>query len=129
MTAMPNIYGALVDEFGNKIGSDVAISAGSWEERAASINVDYVRTGQAVVSWIDKRNGTDFDIYRAQIDQNGAVSGETLVAGDATGAAGNQQGPLVTYGDDNGADNGFLMLWRDDRSGTDYDMYGIKVWP
>ncbi len=124
-----DIYGAIVDGSGVKIGSDMAITAGSWEERAASIDVDYVNTKQAVVSWIDKRNGTDFDIYRTQIDQTGIVSGESLIAGAGTGAANNQQGPLLTYSDDSGADNGFLFLWRDDRSGTDYDMYGIKVWP
>ncbi len=125
----PDIYGAIVDGTGTKIGSDVAISTGSWEERAASIDVDYVRTKQAVVSWIDNRNGTDFDIYRAQVDQSGVVSGEALVAGAGTGAANNQQGPLSFYTADGGVDNGFLMLWRDNRSGVDYDLYGIKVWP
>ncbi len=70
-----------------------------------------------------------YDIYRAQVDQSGVVSGETLVAGAATGASNNQQGPLVTYSEDMGVDNGFLMLWRDNRSGVDYDLYGIKVWP
>ncbi len=124
-----DIYGALIDEFGTKIGSDIQIAGGSYDQRAASIGVDYIRTGQAVVSWIDKRNGTDFDIYRAQVDQSGVVSGETLVAGAATGAANNQQGPLVTYSEDAGGDNGFLFLWRDNRSGVDYDLYGIKVWP
>ncbi len=124
-----DIYGALIDEFGTKIGSDIQIAGGSYDQRAASIDVDYRRTGQAVVIWIDKRNGTDFDIYRAQVDQSGVVSGEALVAGAATGAANNQQGPLVTYSEDNGADNGFLFLWRDNRSGVDYDLYGIKVWP
>ncbi len=127
----PDIYGALMvqTQSGLRIGSDIVISSGSWEERAATIDVDYIRTKQAVVSWIDNRNGTDFDIYRAQIDQSGVVSGEALVAGVATGAANNQQGPLVSYSDDGGVDNGFLMLWRDDRSGVDYDLYGIKVWP
>jgi len=57
------------------------------------------------------------------------VSGETFVAGAATGAANNQQGPLVSYSDDGCVDNGFLFLWRDDRNGTDYDMYRIKVRP
>src|SRR3990172_79148 len=121
--AQPDIYGAIVGGSGVKIGSDIAIAAGSWEERAASIDVDYVNTKQAVVSWIDKRNGADFDIYRAQVDQSGVVSGEALVAGAATGAANNQQGPLSFYTADGGMDNGFLMLWRDNRSGVDYDMY------
>ncbi len=124
-----DIYGALIDEYGTKTGSDIQIAGGSYDQRAASIDVDYVRTKQAVVSWIDNRNGTDFDIYRAQVDQSGVVSGEALVAGAATGAANNQQGPLVSYSDDGGVDNGFLMLWRDNRSGVDYDLYGIKVWP
>ncbi len=124
-----DIYGALADEFGTRIGSDIQIAGGSYDQRAASIDVDYIRTGQAVVSWIDNRNGADYDIYRAQVDQSGLVSGEALVAGAATGAANNQQGPLVTYSEDMGVDNGFLMLWRDNRSGVDYDLYGIKVWP
>ena len=57
------------------------------------------------------------------------MRGETFVAGAATGAANNQQGPLVSYSDDGCVDNGFLFLWRDDRNGTDYDMYRIKVRP
>ncbi len=124
-----DIYGALIDEYGTKTGSDIQIAGGSYDQRAASIDVDYVRTKQAVVSWIDNRNGTDFDIYRAQVDQSGVVSGAALVAGAATGAANNQQGPLSFYTADGGVDNGFLMLWRDNRSGVDYDLYGIKVWP
>ncbi len=90
-----DIYGALIDGLGTKIGSDIQIAGGSYDQRAASIDVDYIRTGQAVVSWIDNRNGTDYDIYRAQVDQSGIVSGEALVAGAATGAANNQQGPTV----------------------------------
>ncbi len=124
-----DIYGALINEVGTKAGSDIQIAGGSYDQRAASIDVDWLRSGYAVVSWIDKRNGTDFDIYRAQVDQSGVVSGETLVSGAGTGAANNQVGPLVTYSDDYGTDNGFLIIWRDNRSGVDYDLYGSKAWP
>jgi hypothetical protein len=123
-----DIYGAVVDGSGTKLGSDFAVASGSSDQRAVSVDVDYIRTGQAVASWIDNRNG-DMDVYRAQVDQNGVVTGETVVAGAATGASGDQRGPLVTYAADGATDNGFLFLWRDNRSGVDYDLYGIKAWP
>jgi hypothetical protein len=125
----PDIYGALLDQNGVKIGSDFPIAGGSADERAVSLDLDWVRTKKAVVSWIDGRNGSDYDIYRAQVDQTGMVSGEALVAGAGTGAANQQQGPGVLYSDIGGEDNGFLITWRDYRNGIDYDIWGIKVWP
>jgi hypothetical protein len=124
-----DIWGALVDENGVKVGSDFVIAGGSSDQRAATIGVDYVRTDRAVVSWIDDRNGLDVDIWQAQVDQAGAVSGEALVVGQGTGAVNDQRGPLVVYTDVAGADNGFLIVWRDNRSGVDYDLWGKKVFP
>jgi hypothetical protein len=81
------------------------------------------------MSWIDNRNGIDVDIWHAQVDQSGVVSGEALVAGQGTGVTNDQRGPLVSYADVDGVDNGFLILWRDNRSGVDYDLFGTRLFP
>jgi hypothetical protein len=122
--SVPDIYGSVVDGSGMVVAGDFVVSAGSSDQRAVSVDVDYLRTDRVVVGWIDNRGGT-MDIYRAQVDQSGMVSGEAVVAA----ASGDQRGPSVLYGADGTTDNGFLFLWRDNRSGTGYDLYGIKVWP
>ncbi len=124
-----DIYGALVDGSGSNVSGDFVIAGGTSSQVAASVDVDWVNTKQAVVSWADNLNGSDYDIYRAEVDQTGAVSMPTAVAGLLAGAANQQQGPVVLYSVDGMTDNGFLLSWRDNRSGVDYDIYGIKVWP
>ncbi len=123
-----DIYGAMVDEFGTNVSGDFVIAGGPSAQVAASVDVDWANTKLAVVSWTDNLNGVNYDVYRAEVDQTGAVSSAVQVAGELTGAANQQQGPSVLYSSTM-MDNGFLVCWRDNRSGVDYDIYGIKVWP
>ncbi len=123
-----DIYGALVDGSGANVIGDFVIAGGPSAQVAASVDVDWINTKRAVVSWADNVNGVDYDVYRAEVDQAGAVSGTTVIAGLPTGAANQQQGPALVYSYTM-MDNGFLACWRDNRSGVDYDLYGIKVWP
>ena len=37
-----------------------------------------------------------------------------------------QRGPQIGYDYGNGE---YYLAWNDRRSGTDYDIWGIKVWP
>ncbi len=115
---IPDIWGTMVNIFGTKMGDDFVIAGGTPDQRAVSIDVDYLRTKHAVVTWIDnRRTGTDYDIFYAEVDQSGVVSDEGVVV---------QQGrsPIPIYAASGGTDYGFLILWRSNGS-----LFGRKAFP
>jgi uncharacterized repeat protein (TIGR01451 family) len=126
---IPDIWGALVNGNGVRIGSDFEISGGVSEQRAASVDADFVRTDLAVVSWIDNRRSmdpNDFDIWCRAVDQSGVLSPEAMVT-QGTVPQDDVRGPLVFYSAVGGVtDNGFLYLWRE---GTPADLYGRRTFP
>ena len=124
-----DIWGARVDENGLRIGGDIEIEGGSSDTRAATIDMDYNRTKKAMVSWIDNRNGSDYDLWRAMVSQGDVVSDKAEIVGQGSGAGDEQRGPLVLYAESGESDNGFLILWRDHRTGTDYDLYARRIFP
>jgi photosystem II stability/assembly factor-like uncharacterized protein len=124
-----DVYGVYVNGSGAVLGSDFAISTNSADQANVVAETDWIRTKKSVVGWIDKRPGTDYDIYSAIVDPSGIVTGEAALVGVPTGAIGEQRAQVVTYATDGINDYGFLTVWADRRNGTDYDIWGTKVWP
>ncbi len=124
--SVPDVYGARVNSSGVKVGGDFVISGGSSDQRAISVDIDYLRTKNAMVTWTDNRNGA-LDIYSTQVNPgSGAVNGNFPLV--ETGGE-DKRGPLVFYSADfGGVDNGYLLLWRQS-NGVDQDIYNIKLWP
>jgi len=87
-------------------------------------------SGGAVITWQDKRNGSDYDIYAQRINSSGvsqwAANGAALCLFAST-----QSNPKLVSDQFGGA----IVSWQDKRSGIDYDIYaqyingsGIAQW-
>jgi hypothetical protein len=127
--AQADVYGIRVDGTGAVLSSEIPISSNSGDKVFVTADVDWIRTKKNLVSWVDNRNGTDYDPYRAMVDQPGVVSGDYPTVGITSDALAQQQAQVVVYATNGTNDYGFLSVWMDNRNGTDYDIWGIKVWP
>jgi hypothetical protein len=78
-------------------------------------------SGSVVVSWIDRRNGTDNDIYAQRLDTNGAESWAPNGI-PVSASTGNQFHPAIA-----GFAGGAIVAWHDRRSSNDYDVYAQRV--
>ena len=97
-------------------GTGIPISTAADDQSAPAVAFD--GTNYLVV-WTDLRSGTSSDIYGARVSRAGTVREP---AGFAISAApGDQDSPQVAV---NGS---FLVVWRDRRSGTNWDVYGNRV--
>lgn len=79
-------------------------------------------TGGAVIAWSDLRNGSDYDIYAQKVDHDG----NTLwsVDGEPISTLPFDQKALSLVPDGEG---GAIIAWRDFRSGTDEDVYAMRI--
>jgi hypothetical protein len=78
--------------------------------------------GGAIVTWQDKRNNVDYDIYAQKINAAGVVQWTTN--GVAICTAGNtQNNPRIEPDGSNGA----IIGWADKRNGTDNNIYIQRV--
>ncbi|MDH3198612.1 MAG: hypothetical protein OEO21_10270, partial [Candidatus Krumholzibacteria bacterium] len=79
-------------------------------------------SGGAIVTWHDRRSGTNYDIYAQRLDASGvaqwAANGVALCS-----AADHQQVPTIVADGSGGA----IVTWYDYRSGTNSDIYARRV--
>ena len=92
------------------------------------IEIDGV--GGAIITWQDKRNGGDYDIYAQRINASGTTQWNTNGIVVAL-ALKTQHNPRI---EPDGA-NGAYIAWEDKRSNIDYDIYlqhinatGVATW-
>lgn len=78
--------------------------------------------GGAVVTWQDRRNGSNYDIYAQRIDSSGTV--QWNANGTAVCQADNDQREPQVTSDANG---NVIISWQDKRNGSDYDIYAQRV--
>ena len=78
--------------------------------------------GGIIVTWQDKRNGSDYDIYAQRISVDGialwTANGKVIC-----NYAGTQSNPKIAS-DFNG---GAVIAWQDKRNGLDYDIYAQYI--
>jgi hypothetical protein len=121
-----DVYGAYVDGNGAVVGSDIAICSDPGDEANVVADVDWVNTKKNVVSWIRQQDPqTYFNVVTSTVDQAGAVT----CGGPLNPVAAEQRANVMAYATDGVNDYGFLEVSADRRNGTDYDIWGIKVWP
>lgn len=121
-----DIYAQRLSPSGNLLwgpnGIPICTSAGTQVD--PKLDPDTI-SGGIYVSWIDQRNGIDYDIYAQRVDSMSTVlwanNGVPVVT-----AAGNQtaQDMLSTT-----STNGVIITWKDKRSGSNYDIYAQKLSP
>jgi hypothetical protein len=79
--------------------------------------------GGAVITWIDKRSGNDFDVYAQQINAAGTIGWAANGVAVCT-ATGNQFHSAITSDGSGGA----IITWDDGRSGTSLeDIYVQRI--
>ncbi|MCU0287226.1 MAG: hypothetical protein MUF15_12635 [Acidobacteria bacterium] len=75
-----------------------------------------------IITWQDRRNGNNFDIYAQCIDTTGKAQWTPAGIGICT-AEHDQKGiQAITDGNE-----GAIFTWQDKRNGSDYDIYAQKV--
>ena len=80
------------------------------------------RVGGAIITWQDKRNGTDYDIYAQRVNQGGIVQWAANGV-PVCSASGTQSNPKI---EPDGA-GGVYIGWQDKRNGNDYDIYANRL--
>lgn len=102
----------------NSVSIPVCISAGT------QMNVRLTTDGSngAILTWQDKRNGNDYDIYAQRIKSNGTASWTTngVVICNKVNT---QNNPKIER-DNNG---GAYIMWADKRGAIDYDIYAQRI--
>ena len=78
--------------------------------------------GGAIITWQDRRNGANYDIYAQRIDSNGIIKWGTngIVICNANN---DQEVPQICSDGAGGA----IITWQDYRSGTNLDIYTQRI--
>lgn len=119
-----DIYAQRLDGDGNRLWGNAGIVICDAQGVQNNPKIDPEKEKDGVyISWTDKRNGADYDIYANRVDSNGVVYwGNGKVVCDAQG---NQSAIDILS---NNKTQGLIVSWKDSRSG-DYDIYMQKLTP
>ena len=79
------------------------------------------KTDEVIITWFDKRNGIDTDIYAQRLSNNGTVLWATNGVALCT-ATNLQQFPVLVHDGAGGA----IVTWQDYRAGA-YDVYAQRI--
>ncbi len=78
--------------------------------------------GEIFITWQDKRNGADFDVFVQKLNFSGAP--QWLLNGiNLTNFGGTQSNPKIVL-DNSG---GVVVVWQDKRTAIDYDVYAQRI--
>ncbi len=110
-----SIYGQLVGADGSPSGSSFLIyQTFAYQERPS---VAYDSTNQRfLVVWMANPSGSNYYIYGQLVNADGSVYGSDFPIANASNA---EHEPVVTY---DSANQRFLVVWQDYRSGSNYDI-------
>ena len=118
---LDDIDGQLVNADGSLQGSKLTISAAKNDQSNPEIAYNSAANEYLVVFDDDRLVEYDYDIYAVLVNANGAVSGGDFpIAADAE----SQLLPVVAY---NSRDNEYLVVWWDERSGSNAEVYARVV--
>ncbi|MBN1695018.1 T9SS type A sorting domain-containing protein [candidate division WOR-3 bacterium] len=113
-----DIYGTRIDTGGNVLNaSGIAISTATDIQSSPSVSFDGTNY---LVTWHDRRDGSDYDIYGARVNTSGVVHEPTGI--HISGLDVQQLTPtVVSYSGQ------WLVAWRDNRNGGYTDIYGSRI--
>ncbi len=116
-----DIYAQRVDASGTVqwTSDGVAICLAAGNQSYPTITSD--GAGGAIITWYDRRSGSNDDIYAQRVDASGAVQW-TSDGVAICSAAGNQNSPTITSDGAGGA----IIIWCDRRSGSS-NIYAQRV--
>jgi len=78
--------------------------------------------GGAILTWYDKRNGADYDIYAQRVNASGVSLWTANGVALCTAASDQFASTIVTDGT-----GGAIVTWEDFRSSANYDIYAQRV--
>jgi hypothetical protein len=117
-----DIYAQRIDASGvtQWTADGVAICTVSYDQEGPKLISD--GSGGAVITWNDRRSGTNSDIYAQRIDASGVT--QWTADGVAICTESSQQGAPKLTSDGSG---GAIITWYDRRNGSNYDIYAQRV--
>ncbi len=115
-----DIYATRVSPQGTVLDpSGIPVSTETYDQLYPTIAFDGTNY---LVTWMDDRGGSTYDIYAARVTPAGTVLDSSGILVSA--AADYQSYPAVAFGGAN-----YLVTWMDYRGGSDYDIYAARVTP
>ncbi len=79
----------------------------------------------AIITWYDRRTGTDFDLYAQRINEDGIAQWTENGVPICVVAGNGPYPPRPTIISD--SEGGAIITWHDLRNGLDYDIYAQKI--
>jgi len=112
-----DIYGTRVNQNGTVLNpAGIAISTAANYQYFPDVSFDGTNF---MVVWQDDRSGV-YDIYGCRVDQDGVAQEPAGI--QISGATDEQSRPSIDFDGTN-----YLVVWYDERSGSDYDIYGTLL--
>jgi hypothetical protein len=123
--ANDDVWGQMVNRNGSLYGSNFAICTAAGAQSNAAVASSNSARG-FLVAWTDGRWGVlDTDIYGRRVNNDGSLGASELAI--CTHSE-NQADPAIAFAPSNNNDtDAYLVVWRDERSPTDRDVYGRRV--
>ena len=116
-----DVWAQRLDQNGNQQWPN-GISLCTFSGSQINIKAAAISDSEIVATWMDKRNGADYDIYAQKFNLSGVV--KWTINGIAVIAyADNQSNPKICS--DNAG--GVIIAWQDKRFGIDYDIYAKRI--
>jgi RHS repeat-associated protein len=114
-----DIYGQIVDGNGDHAGDLIVINQAEGSQRRADVVYNPV-SGEYLVAWADMHYWPYSGLYAQRVSTSGALIGDEIQVAPFykyLGYRGGVQAAVSEAGD-------YLIVWSDDRSGSDYDVFG-----
>jgi hypothetical protein len=117
-----DIYAQRVDSSGavQWTANGVAICTASGNQEDAQITSDGL--GGAIITWVDYRSGSNFDIYARWVDSAGAIQWTADGVAICTASGDQYWAELISDGS-----GGAIITWQDVRNGSNFDIYAQRV--
>ncbi|MGZ3863160.1 MAG: T9SS type A sorting domain-containing protein [Bacteroidia bacterium] len=102
-------------------GVNICNLAGTQSNPKISIDA----AGDAIITWQDKRNGVDYDVYAQRVNASGAPQWSTNGVAVCNTAGSSQSAVDITT---QGISSGAIITWKDARNGVNnIDVYAQKI--
>ncbi len=117
-----DVYAQRISSSGALLWATTGVAVCAAPNTQVNPKIDVDDMGGAVITWQDKRNSTDYDIYAQRLNPAGIIqwAANGVVVCNSIGV---QNNPRIEPDGSNGA----LISWIDKRVGTDYDIYAQRI--
>lgn len=117
-----DIYAQRISSTGNQLWNSNGVSICSAPNAQGNPKIDIDGLGGAIITWQDKRNNVDYDIYAQRINNSGTVlwTANGVVVCNSVNT---QNNPRIEPDGSNGA----LIAWVDKRNALDNDIYAQRI--